>query len=618
MQSLCRLYDNLSIGWKLTVGFSTLIALTVIIGAVGTFALGRYGEQAAIVAQAGTIESALLKARTEEKSFLLSGDSGHIERANDLFTQVLATSNRLASQLAPTHHGYLGAIDDGTERYRQLLGQVADTSQQRNQALEQLEINARVLEGRLSTEDKLYMAAAALKQMRRSERQFLISRDDQALQQFTNGSQRALRSIRSSFLDSAAKDEVTELFDTYIATFNTTVALSRSTHRLEADMVAAAQASLEAAAALQGLQVRQIVAERERAMTLIPASTLVVILVGAALSWLLTRAITRPIHEAVTIATQVADGDLRTEVRNDRGDELGQLLAALGTMVANLRTLVQQINGGATNIASSAEQLSAVTGQTSRGVAEQRDQTDQVATAMNQMVATVTEVARSAEGASVAASTTSERAEAGETAVNETLAYVSKLESNVDGVMASLRTLQDDTQNISTVLDVIKSVAEQTNLLALNAAIEAARAGEQGRGFAVVADEVRSLAQRTQSSASEIEQLIANLVSSAEQSVGAMEMGATLARQTLASARATIDTIQAVTTVVTEINQLNQQIATAAEEQTSVAEDINQNVTLIRDVSDQSATATDQVATASSELARLGEQLRGQVTRFRV
>ena len=560
MQRLSRLYGNLSIGWKLTLGFATLIVLAVIIGAVGTFALGRYGEQAAIVAQAGTIESALLKASSEEKSFLLSGDSSHIERANELFNQVQATSNRLNPQLAQEHRRHLSAIGDGAERYRQLLGQVAHTSEQRNQALEQLEIDARVLEGRLSTEDKLYMAAATLKQMRRSERQFLISRDDQALEQFHSGGDRAARSIQSSFLDRAVKDEVIGLFDTYISTFNTTVELTRSTRQLEAAMAAVAQASLDAAATLQGLQVNQIVAERERAMTLIPASTLGVILVGALLSWLLTRAITHPIRESVTIASRVADGDLRTAVHSDRGDELGQLLTALGTMVTNLRTLVQEINGGSTNIASSAEQLSAVTDQTNRGVADQRDQTDLVATAMNQMVATVAEVARSAESASVAATTASERAEAGETAVNETLTYVSKLESNVDGVMISLRTLQEDIQNISTVLDVIKSVAEQTNLLALNAAIEAARAGEMGRGFAVVADEVRSLAQRTQSSTTEIEQLIANLVNSAEASVGAMEMGTTLAGQTLASARATSETIQAITQVVGEINQLNMQI----------------------------------------------------------
>ncbi|HET8850600.1 MAG TPA: methyl-accepting chemotaxis protein, partial [Marinobacter sp.] len=242
----------------------------------------------------------------------------------------------------------------------------------------------------------------------------------------------------------------------------------------------------------------------------------------------------------------------------------------------------------------------------------------QVATAMNEMVATVAEVAKSAESAFAAAQTASQRSGEGETAVNETLRFVTDLNSKIGEVMTKLRGLQSDTQNIGTVLDVIKSVAEQTNLLALNAAIEAARAGEQGRGFAVVADEVRSLAKRTQTSAEEIETLISNLVSSAESSVNTMESGTKLAEQTLERAQAAGATIREMAGAVEEIRQYNSQIATAAEQQTSVAEDINQNVTLIRDVGDQSATSTEQVAAASDELARLAEGLSTQVGRFRI
>jgi methyl-accepting chemotaxis protein len=305
-------------------------------------------------------------------------------------------------------------------------------------------------------------------------------------------------------------------------------------------------------------------------------------------------------------------------VNSDRGDEFGSLLAAFGTMVTRLRELIQQIDTGASNIASSSEELSAVTDQTRQGVAEQRDQTDQVATAMNEMVATVSDVAKSAEAAFAAAQLASQKSGDGEAAVNETLTFVTDLNRQIGTVMKQLRDLQSDTQNIGTVLDVIKSVAEQTNLLALNAAIEAARAGEQGRGFAVVADEVRSLAQRTQSSATEIETLISNLVSSAETSVTTMEKGSKLAEQTLERAQTAGATIQEMAEAVEEIRQYNSQIATAAEQQTSVAEDINQNVTLIRDVGEQSATSTEQVSAASEELARLAEGLSTQVAQFRV
>jgi methyl-accepting chemotaxis protein len=346
--------------------------------------------------------------------------------------------------------------------------------------------------------------------------------------------------------------------------------------------------------------------------------TVIALLIAIALAWTLTRSITVPINEAVGIANKVASGDLTVNAQSQRGDEFGQLLAAFATMITNLRELIREIDTGATSIASSSEELSTVTNQTSKGVAEQQSQTDQVATAMNEMVATVNEVAKSAEAAFQAANHASEKSGNGEKAVKDTLSFVTDLNQQSADVTKQLNGLHAETNNIGTVLDVIKSVAEQTNLLALNAAIEAARAGEQGRGFAVVADEVRSLAQRTQSSATEIETLISNLVNSAETSVASMEAGNRLAEQTLERAELAGTAIQEMAEAVEDIRQYNSQIATAAEEQSSVAEDINQNITLIRDVGDQSAASSEQVSASSEELARLAEGLSGQVSRFRV
>jgi methyl-accepting chemotaxis protein len=206
----------------------------------------------------------------------------------------------------------------------------------------------------------------------------------------------------------------------------------------------------------------------------------------------------------------------------------------------------------------------------------------------------------------------------GEREVQETVNQVNSLAREVSQSMETIQGLQKETANIGTVLDVIKSVAEQTNLLALNAAIEAARAGEQGRGFAVVADEVRSLAQRTQSSAQEIETLVTSLQSSAGDSVSAMESSTTMASNTLERATATGATIERIARAVEDIKQYNSQIATASEQQTSVAEEINQNITSIRDVTDQSAASSNQTASSSSELARLGSDLQNLVSRFRL
>ncbi|MDM8181358.1 methyl-accepting chemotaxis protein [Marinobacter salarius] len=350
---------------------------------------------------------------------------------------------------------------------------------------------------------------------------------------------------------------------------------------------------------------------------------LVVIAVIAAflaigIGWSLSRSVIRPVKQSVEIANKVSSGDLTVTVCTERKDEFGQLLSAFDKMVSNLRELVGEIDAGASSIASASEGLSEVTSRTSSGVAEQQSQTDQVATAMNEMVATVNDVAKSAEAAFTVANFASEKSNSGAKAVQETLDFMADLSKQSSEITEQLNALQIATTNIGSVLDVIISVAEQTNLLALNAAIEAARAGEQGRGFAVVAEEVRSLAQRTQRSAIEIETLISNLVTSAEASAGSMEKGNQLTQQTLRSAELAGNTIREMAGAVEEMRQHNSHIATAAEQQSSVAEDIDRNVLRIRDVGDQSSSLAEQVSAASRDLAGLSEGLSIHVARFRI
>lgn len=379
-----------------------------------------------------------------------------------------------------------------------------------------------------------------------------------------------------------------------------------------------ARATVDTAVTLQEVQFERMEKDYGTLVSILLSVGLFILAVSIGIGWWLVRSVTRPIREMVTVANKVASSDLTVQVNNDRGDEFGQLQAAFATMVTNLRELIRQIDEGATNIASSSEELATVTQQTSEGVQQQSDGTDQVATAMNEMVATVADVAKSAESAFEAARAADDKATEGEKAVEETVESVSRLNVQNNEVMEQLRALQKDTDNIGSILEVIKSVADQTNLLALNAAIEAARAGEHGRGFSVVADEVRSLARRTQKSTSEIESLIGNLVSSAESSASKMESGTALSEETLKTARRAGVIIREMAESVEEIRQYNSQIATAAEQQTSVAEEINENVTRIRDIADQSATSTEQVSASSDELARLAEGLSSQVSRFRL
>ena len=262
--------------------------------------------------------------------------------------------------------------------------------------------------------------------------------------------------------------------------------------------------------------------------------------------------------------------------------------------------------------------MAAITEETSSGVESQKDETVQVASAITQMTATVQEVANNAESATSAAADADSEAKAGNQIVSSTVQAISELATEVESSASVIEKLKGDSENIGAVLDVIKGIAEQTNLLALNAAIEAARAGEQGRGFAVVADEVRTLAQRTQESTAEIENLINALQGGAEEAVTVMTRSRDRASHTVEQAKHAGESLSSITRAVGTILQLNTQIATAAEEQSSVSEEINRNVINIQDISEQTASGAEQTASASAELARLGEQLQNLVGQFKV
>ncbi|WP_371920001.1 methyl-accepting chemotaxis protein [Pseudomonas sp. GV071] len=280
--------------------------------------------------------------------------------------------------------------------------------------------------------------------------------------------------------------------------------------------------------------------------------------------------------------------------------------------------MVGSLQAGINQIATSARSLSAVTEQTNAEVASQKEETEQVATAMNQMTATVHDVARNAEEAAGAAETADSKVANGQNVVRQTMARIEQLSVSSSSASASIQSLSSEIHNIVSVLSVIKSVAEQTNLLALNAAIEAARAGEQGRGFAVVADEVRALAKRTQQSTEEIERLVSALQKGAQSSVSQIQSSTALVELTVSDALETESALGSIAAAVSVIHQMNQQIAAAAEQQSSVAEEINRSVTNIRSSADQSSVAMEGTAASSIELASLSHELQGMVEHFRL
>nr|WP_192559567.1 methyl-accepting chemotaxis protein [Pseudomonas allokribbensis] len=347
-------------------------------------------------------------------------------------------------------------------------------------------------------------------------------------------------------------------------------------------------------------------------------ATLLAVAFGLLAAWAITRQIIIPLEQTLKVAERVAAGDLTHNLVSLRRDELGQLQRSMQSMTQGLRELIGGISDGVTQIASAAEELSAVTEQTSAGVNNQKVETDQVATAMNEMAATVQEVARNAEEASEAAVAADQQAREGDKVVGEAIAQIERLATEVGHSTEAMGELKRESDKIGSVLDVIKSVAQQTNLLALNAAIEAARAGEAGRGFAVVADEVRSLAQRTQKSTEEIEELIVGLQNGTQQVATIMDNSRTLTQSSVELTRRAGGSLENITRTVSAIQAMNQQIAAAAEQQSAVAEEINRSVLNVRDVSDQTSAASEETAASSVELARLGTHLQTLVGRFKV
>ncbi|UVL11196.1 methyl-accepting chemotaxis protein [Pseudomonas rhodesiae] len=334
------------------------------------------------------------------------------------------------------------------------------------------------------------------------------------------------------------------------------------------------------------------------------------------LAWLLTRSIVTPLRKAVQVAETIAGGNLSSVIEDDGKDEPARLLGALSTMQTNLRQTIRHIAGSATQLASAAEELSAVTEEASRGLQQQNDEIDQAATAVNEMTAAVEEVARNAVSTSEASRQSNQAAREGRDRVVQTVDAIQTMTHDVQSTAVMIEGLATQGRDIGKVLDVIRAIAEQTNLLALNAAIEAARAGEAGRGFAVVADEVRALAHRTAQSTQEIEKMVAGIQNGTGEAVQSMQQSNQRTQDTLEMARAAGVALEQITQSISLINERNLVIASASEEQAQVSREVDRNLVNIRDLASQSTSGANQTSAASHELSRLAVDLNAMVAKF--
>ncbi|MDH1623947.1 methyl-accepting chemotaxis protein [Pseudomonas chengduensis] len=636
-------FANLSVTRKLALGFGLVLVLTLALAWTAWSGLGSVIQRSTWMSEITQLNATLTNLRIARLQFMLAkGDAASTERLLTNLNLYLEQQKLLLGTFTnPVNVKLLQEQDRYNQDYQRSLagmraaytaaeqarGQVSSEDQQLSELLGAMRRSVELLpeyDGRRFEQlQALTLTHGELLRLRYLLERYESAPDaqtEQALAERIGTARSSLAALEQVF-GSAHQDAVRRI-STALGQFEQTVqafkAATADIARTRQEMTDQQGEIVRISETLYKFQMERMAIESAQARSLQIGATLLALLFGVLAAWIITRQITRPLQDTLGAVKRIADGDLTASVRVDRRDEMGQLQQGIQHMATTLRELIGGIRDSVTQIASAAEELSAVTEQTSAGANSQKSETDQVATAMHEMSATVQEVARNAEQASQAANDADGQARLGDQVVAEVISQIERLAAEVGRSSEAMTGLQQESDKIGSVMDVIKSVAEQTNLLALNAAIEAARAGEAGRGFAVVADEVRGLAQRTQKSTEEIEALIAGLQSGTQQVAAVMRNSRNLTDSSVELTRKAGDSLGSITLAVSNIQSMNQQIAAAAEEQSAVAEEISRSILSVRDVSEQTATASDETAKSSAELARLGGQLQSMVSRFRV
>ena len=648
-----RRFANLGMAKKLGLGFTLVLLLTALVAAIGVWSLQTVGQRFKDLKAMSSLNSGLLNVRLIEQDYALHADPKSVDALHESIDALVVQANTLKAKSA-ANGPVMTEVEQGLAAYRKAFDEFVELSQTKDLALDMaswsvssVANNLDVLQagladdgayglkesqgkegaefieqaGQVSQVSRLMLQAmneahVRLDQSRKGDEdaaQGKIEQADQALAQ--------VEQLKASVKDAGYQTVLTEVsghiaaFSEKLGEYTGLLAQEKVVYKQLHDRAAQVVSQVNQASAAEDLSMQ---AQLKKSALLIIGSSALALLVGLIAAWVITRLIVAPLRRVIAVAQQIAAGDLSGSMDVSRRDEIGQLMQAMQQMGSGLSQIVSGLQSGIEHLASAAHSLSSVTEQTNVEVSNQKEETEQVATAMNQMTATVHDVARNAEEAAQAAQTADDKVDSGQRVVRQSLQRIELLATSSTSASASIESLSEEIQNIGTVLSVIKSVAEQTNLLALNAAIEAARAGEQGRGFAVVADEVRALAKRTQQSTEEIERLVSTLRAAAQASVQQIRQSGELVKLAVSDTLETESALGSIAVAVSLIQQMNQQIAAAAEEQSSVAEEINRSVTSIRASADQSALSMQDNTASSTQLAQLGAELKGMVGHFRL
>lgn len=662
-------FKHLKFGSKLAIGFGTVLLLTAVVSVVTTISIRALLESAhwvdhthRVIESADHVSEAMIDMETGQRGFLITGEDRYLEpftagvsRFDDLIAkgrtltsdnpaqvkrwdEIYALKKRWISEVAEPEIAARREVAKGAaarERFREVSARTVgkEVFDQMRGVLAQLQTD---VAGDLQWQLLLSKVTLDLVNMETGQRGFLLTGLDASLEPYEQGGEAfaehmmelAVLSATSSIDGNkiarlndlvkqwrtlAAEPEIEARRDTdrHPKTIDDIASMMKSGNgKLLMDTIRAKLAELIEVE--ERLIEERIEEQKSMADMAIGSSVLgatLAIAIGILVAIMVSRSVTRPLKKTNAALQLTADGDFTQKLEIDSRDEFGEMAESFNAFSGALRSTINRTADAATQLAAAAEEMATTTSQTSSGVNNQKLETEQVANAVTEMASSVADVSNSASAASDAAQKADGEARTGNQVVSDTVSAIQNLSAEVERSTDTIEALKRDSERIGVVLDVIKGIAEQTNLLALNAAIEAARAGEQGRGFAVVADEVRTLAQRTQESTTEIEALIETLQSGAEQSASAMEASRDMAATTVEQARHAGESLDSITQAVAVIVDMNAQIATASEQQNAVAQEIERSVLSIKQVAEETSVGVEQTSSASQDLAKLSNDL---------
>ena len=614
---------------KLIANTGILVLSMVFMLGLLNFTMSSLETDIKIAREIGNIETEILQLRRNEKDFLARKDIKYFEEFSENYAELIRNIGSLEQAYEtigkdlPELNKLRAVLNDYQQFFKDLVDAQKDLGLSSTDGLYgSLRSAVHVVEESIGNSD--YKLLSNMLQLRRNEKDFMLRLDAKYVDRWNNNASSFVQDINVSDLSSDAKSQAIDNISLYEQAFTDFVAGQKrlgftAKEGLKGDMRNAVHQVDEILDKLVLLSKNEVV-EHTKFVDLVAYSVFFsILLIAISFAFFVSRSILLSINQLNETMKKVADTqDLSLTVSTHSDDELGEMATIFNNMLGKFRNLITAVNLSVDTVHEATDSLSKNIHLANAGVDSQIQQTDMVATAVTQMVATVDEIANNTNAAASKAEATNNNAISGKEGVEQTIAKIDELSEKLRESENIVHELAKDSDTIGSVLDVIRGIAEQTNLLALNAAIEAARAGEQGRGFAVVADEVRTLASRTQDSTQEIETIISSLQGRTKEIVSHMAICRTQGQDSADQASSAGKMLEEITYDVSTIMEMNTAIASAIQEQSTVASEVNQHVVEIRDVAEQAGLISHQNAQMSEELSQQAAVLNNEVSQFKV